>query len=95
MRRVAMTMDDWIAKLHGFLSINDRDILNYAGKISHDMAVAHAEGQYEFFNLERLRAADVMESDFDRAVASLPILCNTSLNPKKILNAKPNTPSKK
>ena len=95
MRRVAMTMDDWIAKLHGFLSINDRDILNHAGKISHDMAVAHAEGQYEFFNLERLRAADVMESDFDRAVASLPILCNTSLNPKKILNAKPNTPSKK
>jgi len=95
MRRVAMDMGDWIAKLHGFLSINDRDILDHAGKISHDMAVAHAEGQYEFFNLERVRAADVLESDFDRAMAALPMASNTSLNPKKLLNTKPNTSRKK
>jgi hypothetical protein len=48
LRRVVMTMDDWIAKLHGFLSINDRDILNHAGKISHDMALVHTEAQFEF-----------------------------------------------
>ncbi len=95
MRRVAMSMDDWIAKLHGFLSINDRDILDHAGKISHDMALAHAEGQYEFFNLERVRAADVMESDFDRAMAALPMASNTSPRPKKLLNTKSNTSRKK
>jgi len=82
MRRVAMTMDDWIAKLHGFLSINDRDILKHAGKISHDMALVHAEAQFEFFNLERVRAADALESDFDRAMAALPVASNTSLHPK-------------
>ena len=31
MSRVPMHMGDWIAKLHGFLTINDRDILNHAG----------------------------------------------------------------
>ncbi len=35
MRRVPMTMSDWIDKLHGFLEINDRNILQDAGKVSH------------------------------------------------------------
>ena len=38
LRRVPMHMADWIAKLHGFLSLNDRDILTHAGKVSHQMA---------------------------------------------------------
>ncbi|MDD4973721.1 MAG: RhuM family protein [Bacteriovorax sp.] len=33
-RRIPMSMNDWITKLEGFLSLNDRDILNHAGKIS-------------------------------------------------------------
>ena len=37
MRRVPMHMGDWIIKLHGFLTINDRDILTHAGKISHQL----------------------------------------------------------
>jgi len=31
MRRIAMSMSDWVTKLDGFLSLNDRDILNHAG----------------------------------------------------------------
>ena len=38
MRRIPMYMNDWIEKLHGFLSLNDREILNHAGKISHQLA---------------------------------------------------------
>jgi len=38
MRRVPMHMRDWIAKLNGFLTLNERAILNHAGKISHEMA---------------------------------------------------------
>ena len=72
MRRVPMTMNDWIAKLHGFLTINDRDILNHAGKISHDMAKAFAEGEYEQFNAARIADTDQLDSDFDRAVKLLP-----------------------
>lgn len=72
MRRVPMYMSDWIAKLHAFLTINDRDILSHAGKISHDMARAFAEAQYDQFNAARITQADQLDSDFDRAVKKLP-----------------------
>ena len=72
MRRVPMSMNDWITKLHGFLTINDRDILNHAGKISHDVAKTFAEAEYEQFNTARIAHADKLESDFDRAVKLLP-----------------------
>jgi len=39
MRRIPMYMRDWINKLNGFLTLNDRDILTSAGKISHDKAL--------------------------------------------------------
>ena len=43
MRRIPMYMNDWIEKLHGFLSLNDREILKDAGRISHELAVSFAE----------------------------------------------------
>lgn len=39
MKRTPMYMKDWIEKLHGFLLLNDREILTNAGKISHEMAI--------------------------------------------------------
>ena len=68
LRRVPMTMNDWIAKLNAFLTINDRDILNHAGKISHEMAKSKAEQEYEQFCVLRDHA---FESDFDKAVKQL------------------------
>ena len=49
MRRIPMHMKDWIAKLNGFLRLNDRDILNNAGKVSHEMAKELAEKEYDKF----------------------------------------------
>ena len=72
MRRVPMSMSDWIAKLHGFLSLNDRDILNHAGKISHEVAKAFAELAYADFNKVQIAKADQLESDFDRTMKLLP-----------------------
>lgn len=48
-RRIPMTMKDWIDKLHGFLTINDRDILAGAGKISHELMVEIAEKKFEVY----------------------------------------------
>ena len=56
MRRVPMYMKDWIEKLHGFLQLNDRDILNDAGRISHELAIAKAEKEYDGFNAEKNQA---------------------------------------
>jgi hypothetical protein len=46
-RRIPMTMKDWIEKLHGFLTINDRNILQDAGKISHELMKEIAEKKFE------------------------------------------------
>lgn len=64
MRRISMKMQDWIEKLDGFLKLNDRDILQNAGKISHEMAKEIAEQEYEKFN--RNRIAD--EDEFEKAI---------------------------
>ena len=55
MRRVPMHMRHWITKLHGFLTLNDRNILTHAGKISHQMAMELAEAEYEKFNHQRIQ----------------------------------------
>ncbi len=71
MRRVVMYMEDWTAKLDGFLQLNDRNILEHAGKISHDMAMELAETEYEKFNRESIRYSDSKESDFDETVKQI------------------------
>jgi hypothetical protein len=68
-RRVPMAMQDWITKLEGFLTLNDREILTHAGKISADLAKAHAEREFTEF---RQTEDQYLESDFDRAVQQLP-----------------------
>ena len=68
MRRIPMHMNDWLAKLDGFLSLNDRDILAHAGKISHQMAKELAETEYDRFHTNRLQieAAQADEEDFEK-----------------------------
>jgi hypothetical protein len=68
-RRVPMRMRDWIAKLEGFLTLNDREILRNAGKVSAELARTHAEREFVEFRKTEDRH---LESDFDRAVKQLP-----------------------
>jgi len=71
MRRIPMRMTDWIKKLDAFLSLNERDILTHAGRISHDMAKESAEAEYEKFNQNRIHEQDRLESDFDKTIRRL------------------------
>ena len=68
MRRTPMYMKDWIKKLNGFLSLNDRDILNDAGRISHEAAKQLAGREYKTFNRKRIEYNDKQDSDFDKTV---------------------------
>ncbi len=72
MRRITMHMADWIAKLNDFLTLNDRAILDHAGRISHKMAKELAEGEYDAFNRQRIEESDRRDSDFDAMVKQLP-----------------------
>ncbi len=55
MRRIPMTMADWIKKLEGFLTLNDRDILDNAGKVSNALAKQIAQNEYTKFHQKRLK----------------------------------------
>ena len=68
-RRIAMTMQDWINKLEGFLTLNDRMVLQNAGKITAELAKAHAEQEFVEFRRHEDR---LLETDFDQAVKNLP-----------------------
>jgi len=65
---IVMHMKDWVEKLDAFLKFNEREILENAGKISHEVAEALALGEYEKFN--KIQDKNYI-SDFDREVKKL------------------------
>ncbi len=71
MRRIPMYMKDWIKKLDNFMTLNDRNILTHAGKISHELARQLAEVEYNKFHKKRLSASSNELSDFDKAVRQI------------------------
>jgi hypothetical protein len=72
MRRIPMHMADWVQKLDGFLKLNDRDILTHAGRVSHEMAQARAEREYDKFKALASAAPRSVDADFEQAVKQLP-----------------------
>ena len=42
-----MTMQDWIKELNYFLTMNRKDILKGAGKVSHEEGLNHAKKEYD------------------------------------------------
>lgn len=67
-RRIPMTMEDWSNRLDGFLQYDDREILADPGKVSAELAKAHAESEFEKYRIVQDR---LFESDFDRAMKKL------------------------
>jgi hypothetical protein len=58
-QKKVMYMADWIKKLNDILIINDNEILEHAGKISHELALQLAETEYEKYNAERIKTEDL------------------------------------
>lgn len=79
-RRIPMRMADWITKLHGFLTLNDRDILQGAGKVSRKDADTKALAEFEKYRIEQDRA---YISDFDRSTKALLAKPNATRDAKK------------
>jgi hypothetical protein len=79
MRRIPMTMQDWEERLGGFLKLWDRDILQDAGKVSAEIAKAHAESEFEKYRIVQDR---FFESDFDRLVKQIESGGNPAIDDK-------------
>jgi len=67
-KMVMMTMKDWIQKLDAFLQFNEEAILKNKGNVSHEIAKALAEEEFDKFRIIQDR---MMESDFDKEVKKL------------------------
>jgi len=74
LNRRPMTMADWITKLDDFLRLGEREILTHAGKISHEMANAHAEAQFDLYRQQQAKNVSAVERDFDAATKKLKTL---------------------
>jgi hypothetical protein len=61
-RRVPMTMDDWAKRLDIFLTADEREVLQDAGRISAEIAKDYAEGEFEKY---RVIQDQIFQSDFD------------------------------
>ena len=68
LRQMPMTMADWEERLNRFIAATDRDILQDAGKVTAEIAKAHAESEFEKYRIEQDR---LYESDFDKQLKAL------------------------
>lgn len=64
-RQIPMTMQDWEIRLNRFIEATDREILQDVGKVTAEIAKAHAESEFEKYRIVQDR---LFVSDFDAKV---------------------------
>ena len=67
-RKIPMTMQDWETRLNRFIEATDREALQDAGKVTAEIAKAHAESEFEKYRIVQDR---LFESDFDRLLKKI------------------------
>ncbi|WFN33468.1 virulence RhuM family protein [Methanogenium sp. S4BF] len=64
LNRMPMTMQDWIERLHQFLTMTGRELLTNAGSISHETALQKAHAEYETYCRNKLQEPTDVERHF-------------------------------
>jgi len=67
-RNIPMTMEDWASKLNAFLQFNEKELLTNSGKVSHAIAKAFAESEFDKY---RVIQDKLFKSDFDKLIGNL------------------------
>ena len=67
-RKIPVSMQDWETRLNRFIEATDREVLQDAGKVSAEIAKAHAESEFEKYRIVQDR---LFESDFDRLIMQI------------------------
>ncbi len=65
-RHIPMTMQDWSQRLNRFLEFNEHEILHDTGRVTHEIAKAFSESEFEKYRIVQDR---MFESDFDHFLA--------------------------
>ena len=71
MQQTPMNMEDWAKRLDMVISMNGREILNHAGKVSHDKAKEKSEEEYLKYKenkkqLQKVESLKELEEDIKR-----------------------------
>lgn len=67
-RQIPMSMADWEQRLNRFIAATDREILQDAGKVSAEIAHAHALSEFEQYRIIQDR---LYQSDFDKQLLAI------------------------
>ena len=67
-KRIPMTMQDWAKKLDIFINLNDAELSDGIGKISHEIAKAFVESEFEKYRIVQDR---LFKSDFDKLLEEI------------------------
>jgi len=81
MNRQRMTMQDWIDRLHQFLTMTGRDVLTHSGTIGHDQAMQKAHEEYEKYRQNKLEEPTEVEKHFVEAEQAIKKLKPSSRKP--------------
>jgi hypothetical protein len=70
-QRTPMYMSDWISRLESILQLNGRELLNHAGKISHEKALQKSGAEFEKFKeaqkpIEKEQSLKEIEEDIKK-----------------------------
>jgi hypothetical protein len=79
-RQIPMTMQDWEIRLNRFIEATDRKILQDAGKVTAEIALAHAESEFEKYRIVQDR---LYVSDFDAEVLQIETVKKLPAQKKK------------
>ncbi|OGQ89164.1 MAG: hydroxyacid dehydrogenase [Deltaproteobacteria bacterium RIFOXYC2_FULL_48_10] len=66
-----MTMQDWIDRLHQFLTMTSRELLTHAGNVSHEAALQKAYEEYDKLKLKQIEEPTEVEKHFIEAEQEL------------------------
>jgi hypothetical protein len=72
-QRTPMYMADWIERLDVILQLNGRELLNHAGKISHEKALKKSNEEYQKFKraqqeIEKEESLQEIEADIKKMI---------------------------
>jgi hypothetical protein len=65
---MVMFMKNWVIKLDAFLQFNEEAVLKHQGKVTHEVALTLAEGEFEKY---RIIQDKQIESDFDLEIKKI------------------------
>ncbi|HED36712.1 MAG TPA: cell filamentation protein Fic [Ignavibacteria bacterium] len=85
-RQIPLTMNDWAERLDRFIKMTDREILQDAGKVTHELAKGFAETEFEKYRIVQDR---LFESDFDKFLNNKNIAELEKKVAKKVEETKP------